>query len=244
MANIILVTSGKGGTGKTTVSQLVSRSICVFDKNVLVVEMDSGLRGLDLMFGVSDRIVYDLSDLLRGRCRPTQAIVSIETSKGNLHYIAAPFDRHFVFNQANLAQLLSGFAVCYDYIILDAAAGLGKGFDVAASVSKTALIVTTCDIVAVRDAAFASSNLSHLSSRLVINRFSSRQLSGDIPHLDTVIDRIGAQLIAVIPEDPAVPVACANGQPLSAGSLAYQAVSDLVARLMGESVLLNLKQLK
>ena len=244
MANVILVTSGKGGTGKTTISQLIARSLCSFEKNVLVVEMDSGLRGLDLMFGVSDRIVYDLSDLLRGCCRPAQAIIPIAVPKGNLHYIAAPFDRHFLPNQINLIQLLQGLSLCYDYLILDAAAGLGKSFDTAASVSTTALVVTTCDSVAVRDASFASFHLASLHPRLIINRFMSRQLSNDIPHLDAIIDRVGAQLIAVIPEDSAVPIACANGQALSTDSLAYQEIFDLVKRLMEEPVLLNLKRLK
>jgi len=243
MARIVLITSGKGGTGKTTVTQLLGRALAERGKNVLLLELDSGLRGLDLMFGVSDRIVYDLSDVLRGGCRPAQAIVPIETARGNLHLIAAAVDRHFLPDARNLSALLRGLSGCYDFLLLDTAAGLARSFDLAAAEADEALIVTTADRVSARDAASAAALLP-CPARLVINRFERRCLKGDIPTLDAVIDCAGVQLISVIPQDPAVPAAAALGAALPASSPARAEIDDLTRRLLGERVPLNQKRLR
>ncbi len=244
MPKILLVTSGKGGTGKTTVSLLLAHALCRKGRNVLLIELDSGLRGLDLLLGVSDRVVYDLSDYLCGRCRPAKAIVPCEVPCGNLHLLAAPSDRHFVPDQQALAQLLRSLSSCYDDLILDTAAGLGRGFDVASALCTAALIVTTPDPVSVRDASKAASMLLRTPPRLVVNRFSSRQLSSDLPDLDAIIDTVGAQLISVIPEDPAVAQSAARGVLPPADSPAMGEIEDLSRRLLGERVLLNTGRLR
>lgn len=244
MANILVVTSGKGGTGKTTVSYLLAQALCRRQKNVLLLELDSGLRGLDLIMGVSDKIVYDLSDVLSGRCKPVKAITICNVPQGNLHLIPAPVDRHFLPDRASLTALLKGLAGCYDYLILDTSAGLGRGFDVACSVCNSALIVCTADPVSVRDAAKAAQILQEKKPRLVINKFFRHILSKDMPDLDAVIDRVGAQLIAVIPEDLSVGQLLAKGEPLPQSSLAWREADDLARRLLGERVRLNAERLK
>lgn len=244
MSNILVVTSGKGGTGKTTVSYLLGQALCRRQKNVLLLELDSGLRGLDLIMGVSDKIVYDLSDVLSGRCKPVKAITVCEVPQGNLHLIPAPVDRHFLPERASLTALLKGLAGCYDYLILDASAGLGRGFDVACSVCNSALIVCTADPVSVRDAAKAAQILQEKRPKLVINKFFRHILSKDMPDLDAVIDRVGAQLIAVIPEDPLVERRLSQGEPLPPGSAAWREADDLARRLLGERVRLNTERLK
>ncbi len=244
MSNVLVVTSGKGGTGKTTVSYLLAQALCRRQKNVLLLELDSGLRGLDLMMGVSDRIVYDLSDVLLGRCRPVKAITVCDVPQGNLHLIPAPMDRHFVPDRASLTALLKGLAGCYDDLILDTSAGLGRGFDVACSVCDSALIVSTADPVSVRDAAKAAQILQAKKPRLVINKFFRHILSKDLPDLDAVIDRVGAQLIAVIPEDPLVERMLSKGDPLPQNSAAWCEVEDMTRRLLGQRVRLNVERLK
>ncbi len=243
MPKVLLVTSGKGGTGKSTVSQLLGRSLAARGKNVLLVELDAGLRGLDLMLGVSDRVVYDLGDVLTGRCRPVKAVVIVDTPAGNLHLIAAPVDRHFVPDRTNLRLLLKGLSGCYDFLILDTAAGLGRSFDVAASAADEALIVATADTVSARDAAKTAQTLT-CPARLIINQFTAKRLTGDLPDLDAVIDRAGVQLISVIPFDPAVSAACSAGSPLPDDSRAGGEIADLCRRLLGERVFLNIRRLK
>ncbi|MFV0497195.1 MAG: AAA family ATPase [Candidatus Fimivivens sp.] len=244
MSNILVVTSGKGGTGKTTVSYLLAHALCRRHKNVLLLELDSGLRGLDLIIGVSDRIVYDLSDVLSGRCKPVKAITICDVPRGNLHLIAAPMDRHFFPDRASLTALLKGLAGCYDYLILDTSAGLGRGFDVACSACDHALIVCTGDPISVRDAAKAAQLLQGKKTRLVINKFLRHVLSDDLPDLDAVIDRVGAQLVAVIPEDPLVERLLMKGESLPQSSMAWREIEDMTRRLLGERVKLNIERLK
>lgn len=244
MSEILVVTSGKGGTGKTTVSLLLAQALCRRGKNVLLLELDSGLRGLDILLGVSDKVVFDLSDVLTGRCKPVKAITVCETPTGNLHLIPAPNDRYFVPDESGLSFLLKGLSGCYDYLILDTAAGLGRGFDIACSVCTGALIVTTPDPVSVRDAAKAASEMRKIPTRLVINKFTRRSLNGELPNIDSIIDTVGAQLISVIASDPAVVKQFASGGELPASSPVYREIDDLARRIMGERVKLNIDRLK
>ena len=242
MSKVILVTSGKGGTGKTTVTQFLGRALAASGRNVLLLELDSGLRGMDLMLGVSDRVVYDVSDVLRGACKPARAITAVPTANGNLHYIAAAADRKFIADRGNLALLLRGFAGVYDFLLLDTAAGLGRDIDVAAGVADTALVVTNADRVSARGAAAVAAGLP-CPARLVINRFRRGNLVPDMPTLDSVIDAAGVQLISVIPFDSAIPAAESAGSPLPASSPAWGEIADLARRLLGERVPLNQKRL-
>lgn len=238
------MTSGKGGTGKSTVAALLGRALAARGLSVLLLEFDSGFRGLDLMLGASDRVVYDLRDVLEGRCRPGKAIVEIETAAGHLHLAAASTDRNYLPNRTNLARLLRSLQNCYDFMIIDTAAGLGKDFEIAAEAADLALVVVNAEPVSVRDGATAAALLDRLPARLVINRFSRRQLSSDLPDLDRVIDLVGVQLISVIPDDPLVSEALSAGRALSAASPAAAEIRDLAGRLLGESVHLCTERLK
>ena len=243
MSKTLLVTSGKGGTGKTTISQLLGKAIASFSKNVLIIELDSGLRGLDLMLSVSDKVVYDLSDVLHGSCKPIKAITVVPTQTGNLHLIAAPTDRKFKLSRRPLEQLLEGLSECYDFIIFDTAAGLGTAFDVASTFCDTALIVATCDMVSLRDACVTVKVLPHINCRLVLNKFKSTQLKGTIEYIDTAIDIVKAQLISVIPYDENIILWGSNGYNQQKSSVLVE-IDDLARRLMGEDIPLNQKRIK
>ncbi|MBP1556526.1 MAG: P-loop NTPase [Oscillospiraceae bacterium] len=244
MSEILMVTSGKGGVGKTTVSLLLAKQLCRQDKDVLLLELDSGLRGLDILLGVSDKVVYDLSDVLTGRCKPVNAITVCDVPKGNLHLIPAPNDRRFIPERDSLFSLLKGLSGCYDYLILDCAAGLGKGFDIAKSVCTGALIVTVPDPVSIRDAAKAATELRDVPTRLVINKFSRKAISKDLPDIDSMIDAVGVQLISVIAADSLVQLQFAKGVALPQSSPVFRETEDLARRIIGERVKLNTDRLK
>lgn len=239
MSQIILVTSGKGGTGKTTLCAHVGRSLAAAGQRVLLVEMDSGLRGLDLMLGVADRVVFDLSDLLCGRCKPADAVTVIP-SAGDLHLIAAPVQRGFVPQPELLGRVLRGLAGFYDFLLLDGGAGLGPVLDICAKVSTRALVVAQVEPVCLRDAQQLVLLLDRLGLGqigLVVNRFARRQLrAAGLASLDAVIDLAGAQLLGLIPEDRAVAAACAAGQPLAAGQVAARCMENIARRLQGQYV--------
>ena len=244
MSKTVVITSGKGGTGKSTITALLGRRLAGLSKNVLLLELDAGLRGLDLMLGVSDRVVYDLADLLLGRCKPIKAIVTVESERGNLHLVAAPVDRWFVPDVRSLSTFIQRISMCYDYVLIDTAAGLGNVFEAAVQVCDLALIVVNVDPVSVRDGAKAVELLEGHPTRLVINRFTRRQLGAELPHLDRVIDLVGSQLISVIPEDAAVARAIGCGSLPLEQSPAWREMEDLARRLTGEQLRLDTGRLK
>lgn len=218
---------------------LLAHALCRRDRNVLLIELDSGLRGLDLLLGVSDRVVYDLSDYLCGRCKPVKAVTVCDVPKGNLHLIAAPSDRYFVPDPNALASLLRGMSSCYDELILDTAAGLGRGFDVAASLCTSALVVTTPDPVSVRDAAKAVSMLQRTPPRLIVNKFSTRQLSRRSAR-SRFDHRYGGRTAHFCDSrGPRPPASRSARRPSPRFFPAMGEIEDLTRRLLGERVLLN-----
>lgn len=238
MAKIFLITSGKGGTGKSSLTALLGRELASRGRSVLLIELDSGLRGLDMMLGVSDRVVFDLGDLLTGRCRPVEAITVIPTTEGNLHYIAAPVDPYLHPGYDELSHLLSGFGGYFDYILLDSPAGLGRLLEHAAPLSSAALIITHALPVSVRDAAALVSRLrlyGSKSQRLIINGYTPRRNSA-FSDLDEVIDLVGAQLLGVVPQDSELTAAMSGGVPLPQKAPSHEAITAIAARLEGEYV--------
>ncbi|MEG1973086.1 MAG: AAA family ATPase [Oscillospiraceae bacterium] len=238
MAFICTVTSGKGGVGKSSVASMLGFALAENNKNVLILEMDSGLRGLDVMMPETKEVVYDMGDVLRLRCKPAQAINIVKTSRGNLHYMAASGDREFKIEEKSLETLLSGLGDCYDFLILDCSAGLCGCFDVAVAVSTLSVIVTCLDTVSVRDAAAASAVIGDKEKKLIINRFRFSQLGGDVKNLDEAVDIIHAGLLGVIPFDKKI-----NGAKISLDSIAFEEVRDIAQRLLGEHIPLNIKRL-
>ena len=203
MGKIMLVTSGKGGTGKSTVALNLALSLAENGRKAIVIELDSGLRCLDLMLSLDD-IVYDLGDVLDGNCEFSQAIYSPEGFDG-VSIIAAPQKSDYLFSQTRFVTLCSHLGAVYDYVILDTPAGLGSALRVAAAASSLALVVTNLTPVSIRDAEKAVEKLATLSlknTRLVVNMVPLEvEDKNSVPDLDDVIDSVGSQLIAIIPEE-------------------------------------------
>lgn len=239
MAEIMLVASGKGGVGKSVTCAMLGVELAKRGKKVLVLEMDSGLRGMDIIFGVEDSVVFDLSDILLSRCPPIKAIMKCPYQEG-LELIVAPFEHSFVPDKDDLTVLCKGLSKYYDYLIIDTPAGLGKNFDVALTVADKALLVVTPDLISVRDGkkisdVITASGVTNI--RLVINKVDTRAVkTKGIRDLDDVIDKTGVQLIAVIPFEEKIIEYTSKGEALPISNAAYRAYRSLASRVEGEYV--------
>ncbi|MBC8571348.1 nucleotide-binding protein [Zongyangia hominis] len=239
MAEILLVTSGKGGVGKSTVSLLTGAALAQRGKKVLLIEMDAGLGGLDIMLGVEDQTVFDLADVLKGRCEPIKAIMECPYQRG-LSLLGAPRDTSCNLERKSLTFLCKGLTHYYDYIFIDAPAGLSCGFTVGAEICNRALVVVTPDPVAVRDGRVMSDLLDRSGitrQRLVINKVGKKFLGQKLfADLDEVIDAAGVQLIGVIPEDRELTACIGKGQPIDEAGRTGKVFAALAGRLMGEEI--------
>lgn len=237
MSAVIMVASGKGGTGKSTVAVHVGAQLAARGRKVLVVELDSGLRSVDYIAGVSGETVYDIGDILSGRCGPAKAIVESGLYPG-LYVVCAPYEGGDI-RPDGLAEFIDGARRVFDDILLDTAAGLGVPFAAAKAVADSALLVVTPDPVALRDGRIVCDALAESGCkqvRLVINRVRRSLMGAGLQDLDECIDTVGAQLIGVVPFSGRLAAAGANSTPLKPGCRAARAMQAIAARLIGEEV--------
>ncbi len=235
---ITVVTSGKGGVGKSTVSVGLSCALAARGQRVLVIDTDAGLRSLDLMLGISDRAVYDLGDVFARRCEPSLAICESPLCD-NVFVITAPSTLEDLGSPAEMRYLCRGLAEHYDHVIIDCPAGLGRGFRTAIAAADRAIIVSTPDAVCARDAYIVSTKLDeqHIPYKMVVNRLRPRAIMrGNMPDLDTVMDQAGVPLLGVIPEDEAVTLATAQGTAFPPKSYGARCFANIAARYCGETV--------
>lgn len=240
-AQCIMICSGKGGTGKSTVSVLLGACLARLGRKVLLVELDSGLRSVDIIAGVYGRTVYDIEDVLCGRCDGNKAIVASPLYPG-LSVISAPYEGGVV-EAAPLGRLLTAMRPYFDFVLLDTAAGMGAPFTAASAAADKALLVLTPDPIALRDGRIVADRLlaggrPQSAVRLVMNRVTRESFGRQAPvfDLDECIDTVGAQLLAVIPESPALQQAGAVGSVPPAGDAAVIAGQAMAKRLCGQRV--------
>lgn len=240
MDTVTVITSGKGGVGKSTITASLGEALAARGKRVLLIDGDAGLGCLDHMLGVSERRVFDLADVVSGAAEPDKAVYAAPLFP-NLFLLPAPAAEEDVVSPDVMKELIGVFARYYDHILIDCPAGVGPGFRSATAAARRALLIATPDPVCLRNAFQAHLHLDKAgitSQRLVINRFSTSRFraEGYYRDLDSVIDAAGARLIAVIPEDPSLSSACANAKPVPQKSQGALAVGRLAARLEGVRV--------
>lgn len=230
---IITVASAKGGVGKSTFCAGVGRVHALHEKKVLLVDMDIGVRSLDILLGVAEKTVYNWGDLLKGNCDFRQAL--IEVSK-NLYLLPAPIDFSQEYTPENFAECIKPYKKEFDYIILDAPAGLESGFLLSAKSCDGCIILSTPDSISIRAASYACEGVRKQGVedvRLVVNKFN-KKLHKKID-VDEIIDTVGARLLGIVPESAEIYSVC-DGEKIPYDCKGNSAFVRISKRMNGENI--------
>ncbi len=247
MSEVIVITSGKGGVGKTTSTANIGTGLAKLGKSVVMIDTDIGLRNLDVVMGLENRIVYNLVDVVEGNCRIKQALIK-DKRYPNLYLLptAQTRDKTAV-NPEQMKKLIDELRAEFDYILLDCPAGIEQGFKNAIAAADRALIVTTPEVSAIRDAdriiGLLEANDIHRIN-LIVNRLRMDMVKrGDMMSIEDVIDILAIDLIGAVPDDEHIVIATNQGEPLAGdSSLAGTAYMNICRRILGEEVpLMNLE---
>ena len=243
-ARVITITSGKGGVGKTTVTANLASALAMLGRSVVAVDSDIGLRNLDVVMGLENRIVYDLVDVVEGRCRLRQAMIK-DKRLGDLYLIPAAQTRDkMAVSPSDMVLVCDQLRKEVDYILIDSPAGIERGFRNAVAPADEVLIVTNPEVSAVRDADRIIGMIEAEDKgpgRLVVNRLKPKMVArGDMLSIDDILEILAVDLIGVIPEDEAILVSTNRGIPVAMSSTnstsASQAFRNVAQRLEGQEV--------
>jgi septum site-determining protein MinD len=249
MGEIIVVTSGKGGVGKTTTTANIGTALASEGLSIILIDTDIGLRNLDVVMGLENRIVYDIVDVTNGNCRLKQALIKDKRFE-NLYLLpAAQTKDKTAVSQDEMEDLCRELKDDYDYIIIDCPAGIEQGFYNAIAGADQAIVITTPEVSAVRDAdriigLLESSDLRN--PKLIINRFRPRMVrQGDMMDIEDIVDILAVDLLGVVQEDDRIIVSTNRGEPavMNLISPAGEAYRRIARRIRGEEVpLMNLEE--
>lgn len=240
MGTAIVITSGKGGTGKTALTCGIGSALAKAGKRVLCLDLDVGLRNLDLALGMTDCAVMDFTDVLFHRCTLERAAVA-HPQLNDLHLLTAPVQlgQEFISPQA-MQALMNEILERYDYCLIDCPAGIGSGFHLAACCAHRAIVTVTNDIAALRDAQQVVLQLRpyQIPAKLVVNRVSRWMVRKIQLNIDDAMDMAGLPLLGVVPEDRKVSVANAKGELLLLTQRrgAARGYDNIARRLCGKRV--------
>lgn len=237
MGRLIVVVSGKGGVGKSTVSVGLATAFCNSGRRVLLVDADEGLRCLDSLLSVSERLVFDASDVADRNVDSEKAILQVDKVEGL--YLLPASDRPCL-NKAKFVEGVLSLTDRYDYVILDCPAGIDLEYMEGFKNKGEYIVVTNFDRVSVRDAGIANSLFDSLSLKnvgLIVNRFIYKNIKKLHINFDEIINNTGVRLLGIVPEDILIQTAAINGNPLFFGraSMAFQRIA---ARLEDNDILL------
>lgn len=237
---IITVASAKGGVGKSTFCYGVGRLLALNGSSVLLVDMDIGVRSLDILLGVSEKTVYNWGDIIKGNCDYRKAVIGGDRG---LYLLPAPIDFDESYTPEAFAEALKAFGKDFDYILLDAPAGLESGFKLASKTADSCIIISTPDAISIRAASYAATNVRKAgisNVRLVVNKFN-RKIHKSI-NVDEIIDSVGARFLGVIPESQEI-YGSVEGKKIPYESKGNQALLRISKRIKGENVPFRAKNL-
>lgn len=239
--NVIVVTSGKGGVGKTTTTANIGTGLAKLGKKVCLIDTDIGLRNLDVVMGLENRIIYHLVDVIEGNCRMKQALIRDKRHPGLYLMPSAQTRDKTAVSPGQMVKVIEHIKDQFDYVILDCPAGIEQGFQNAIAGAQRAIVVTTPEVSAIRDAdriigLLEMNGFSKMD--LIINRLRPEMVRrGDMMSSEDVVDILGIPLLGVIPDDESVVVATNQGDPLVGGSTpAGTAYANVVGRIEGQDI--------
>ena len=237
-----VITSGKGGVGKTTTTANLGVALANLGKKVVVVDADTGLRNLDVVMGLENRIVYDLVDVVDGLCRLKQALIRDKRFEGLYLLPTAQTKDKTSVKPEQMLRLCNELKEDFEYVLIDCPAGIEHGFENAVAGADKAIIVTVPEVSAVRD---ADRIIGKLESRgmsdhqLIINRLKIDMAKrGDMLNIDDMLDILSIKLLGVIPDDEKIIISTNRGEPVATDeeSPAGRAYRNIARRLTGEDV--------
>lgn len=238
--SIYTVVSAKGGVGKSTFCCGVGKMLALHGQNVLLVDMDIGVRSLDILLGVAEKTVYNWGDVLKDNCEYRKAV--IEVSKG-LFLLPAPIDFDEGYTAQAFKDMLESLRKDFDFIILDAPAGLESGFKLCGAAADCCVVISTPDSISIRAATCAAQGMRSMgikNIRLVVNKFS-KKIHKNV-NVDEFIDTVGARFLGVIPDSNEVYLSV-NGEKIPYNSKGNQAFLRISQRIEGKNVPFRVKNL-
>jgi len=242
LSQALVITSGKGGVGKTTTCANLGVALASMGSKVVMVDADIGLRNLDVVMGLENRIVYDLVDVVEGYCRLRQALIKDKRVDGLFLLPAAQTKDKNAVNPEQMKELISALKEEHDFILVDCPAGIEQGFRNAIAGADRAIIVTTPEGSAVRDADRITGLLEAAGfekPELIINRLKPKLVArGDMMDIPDIIDILAIDLLGVVPDDDYIVVSTNRGEPavMVDTSRAGQAYRNIARRIKGEEV--------
>ena len=242
MGEVIVITSGKGGVGKTTTTANLGSALALAGKRVALVDTDIGLRNLDVVMGLENRIVYDIVDVVEERCKLRQALIKDKRFNELFLLPAAQTRDKSAINEEQMIDLTKRLKAEFDYVLIDCPAGIEQGFKNAIAGADRALVVTTAEISAIRDAdriigLLESSEIKN--PELVINRIRPNMVrKGEMMDIEDIVELLSIELIGVIPDDEYIITQTNKGEPAVSNkkSPSGRGYMEIAQRIMGENI--------
>lgn len=242
MGEAIVITSGKGGVGKTTTTANIGTALAAMGKKVVVVDGDTGLRNLDVLMGLENRIVFTLLDVIEENCRLKQALIKDKRYETLFLLPTAQTRDKNDISAEQMLKVVNELKSDYDYVLIDCPAGIEQGFENAVIGADRAIVVVNPEVTSIRDADRVIGKLDAKGlddHKLVVNRIDIEMIKkGDMLGIDDIIDNLAIKLIGVVPNDKDVTISTNRGEPivLNENSKAGSAFRDIAKRITGEEV--------